>query len=290
LGEGISFKDPAQPSVSFKNKNTRIDHLGNIEVKRDGKWKAFFPLMIYQTHLRNQARNPANPYHGSLYLNDFNDETDNGDKLYGKMGFNASAWARTPEDIKSLVAGGLEYVNFDISGYCKEWDKKGSYPLDSLEKDWQNVLDEGLEDHVLFFYHDNELSLHQVEWYDLLKEVRRISDKPIYQLNGFPGNGANFHNSSDQLIDATGTYINKKQEGFTNRRWAILNNQQNMNVPALIAQHTELSPNPTSGGHDQHPRPVIYAAIANGARVYAYFQDIPLRNLVGDQKLEYDKY
>ena len=291
LGEGISFKGESIKKQSFKNadSNVHIDEYGNVEILDDGIWKAFFPLMIYQTHQRDQAKYPSNPHHSVLYLGEPDDPTDDGYRLYGQMGFNTSAWSRTVADIEALLEGGLDFVNFDITSYCKEWDKKGSYTVDKLITDINAVRDAGLEDRILFYYHDNELSLHQVEWHELLRTLRSITSKPIYQLNGYPGNTANYYNEECQLIDVSGTYVTDK-EGFHNRRFSILDHQSNMGVPAIIAQHTQISPNPKSGGHDMHPRPIVYAAIANGARGYGYFMDVPIRDLDGDGNVtEYDR-
>jgi hypothetical protein len=288
LGEGISFSTPPTINQSFKNEYTRIDHLGNIEVMKDGRWSAFFPLMIFQDYKRHGARHPGNPYHG-IFLNKFNDASDDGYRLYTQMGFNTAAWTRTAEDIQALLNAGIDYVNFDITGYCKEWDNKGSYLISRFITDLQEIKNAGLEDKILFFYHDNELSLHQEEWKDLLDVVREYSNQPIFQLNGYPGNTANYNNDNCDLVDVVGTYVCSPRDGYTNTRISILDHQSNMNVPAIVGQHTQLSPNPKSGGHGINPRSIIYASIASGARSYGYFMDVPYRDIDGDGKLEYDK-
>ena len=88
-----------------------------------------------------------------------------------------------------------------------------------------NLLDPAIKDKILFAYHDNELALHQTQWYDLLSLAKNIMDKPIYQLNGNPGNTANFND----FIDVSGAYVTKDGR-FKKTDFAVLDHQNNLNV------------------------------------------------------------
>lgn len=69
IGEGVSYEKAPSEKTPFNGNQTRIDRLGNVEIKRDGQWQPFIPLCIHADNLRPDWT------------------------IYSTQGFNCNMWA-----------------------------------------------------------------------------------------------------------------------------------------------------------------------------------------------------
>jgi hypothetical protein len=83
---------------------------------------------------------------------------------------------------------------------------------------------------------------------------------PIYQLNGQEGIARKFNSNRAYMADITGNYVGIGSDGFI-----LLDNYQNQRMPVVIAQ--------MNIGMELQFRPILYSAIAHGAKGMGYYWD-----------------
>jgi len=256
LAEGVSYRESPKPKSEYKNDPLRrIDRYGNIELKQNGNWTPFFPLMVYSHNARLKPGQSNDPQ--VFYSNTPNDTSDDGYKLYKKMGFNTVAWASARFSLDEIIKAEL-YGNIDLTYYGTSLDER------TLIDDIKFLQQKDKEKHILFYYHDHEdnFTRDYIDWQSFISAAKKSTDVPIYQLNGNPGNVSRYNNESCQLVDVTGTYY-----GSNNDRFVMSDHSNLINVPTIMAQiNTPL---------DEHIRPYIYHAISAGAKGVGYFRDEP---------------
>ena len=179
--------------VEFNGSKTRIDKLGNWEIKEDGEWKAFFPIAIYPDD------------------NDINRK--NNWQLYKEKGFNVITRVNLP-DAKRVADLGMYWV-WDI-GHYGIYDGS-AIGADRFANDYERLKSNNktVYDKLLNFYWDNEQ-------YDEWDSIRILSNKikevdidnngnrirPIYMHLDFVAGNKNYYNESYKFMDTQGTYAN----------------------------------------------------------------------------------
>ncbi len=256
LGEGKSFENPPGKKVGFDGKMVRVDALGNIEIKKNGKFEPFFPICIYADNRRE----------------DFS--------IYKKQGFNCNMWSGIYSAVvKSKKAGLLS--SFDISAHVigASWEGTNSKDINvranNLKKLIKKFEKDGLNDTILFYYYDNEM---WKEWKNLKKIVNAVksSDRnsknqrlhPIYMLNGNPGVARKYSNDLVNFMDLTGAYVGKGWGAVGDgdvSSLEILDNSPDQNTPAVIAQ--------LQASIGKSFRPILFASIAKGAKGMGFWRD-----------------
>ncbi|MCH9814591.1 MAG: hypothetical protein K0U47_11695 [Epsilonproteobacteria bacterium] len=253
--DDISFKEgfhtsKNQPAKkSFNGSITKIDTLGNIEILKNGKFEPFFPLGIYTDHKRVDW------------------------SIYQKQGFNIAMWADGAGAIKKAKEVGL-YSSMQIVQYIMpsdpDWIPQEEHrKLVHLDKRLKEIKNQGLEKNLLFYYIDNE-------FYHIKEAYTKITDRviaqdfdqngqrmhPIYMLSGTYGLARKYN----KRVDFTGTYAAEDHhESDRTNAFVTLNETENQTQPAIIAQ--------LNRGVNNNFRPILFGAIAKGARGAAYWRD-----------------
>ncbi len=263
LGKGKGFAEPPSAKMPFTGTNTRIDELGNIEVKENGLWKPFFPFIIYPDGRRDLLKNESTPL-------------DDGWKLYAHQGFNAVVTGADNTTVKSAIKSGLRPL-FSLGFYYGKAKSKQYQNFAHLEKRLTELKNKGLYDQILFYYIDNEVHgtwkpMKAVTDYVINWEKANYgkSRTPIYMLNGTTGLAPKYKNAHSRVADFTGTYIRSKQ--FATDRFIALDNPANQKMPVVIAQ---------LNGNKMPLRTRLYGAIAHGARGMGYWRDFAPTNKPG---------
>ncbi len=252
--DDISFKEGIYVSEnsdkkSFNGSITKVDKLGNIEILKNGKFEPFFPIGIYTDEKRSNW------------------------DIYKKQGFNIAMWADNADAIQKAKDAGL-YSSMQIVQYImpvdSEWiPQKRDKKLAHLKKTLKEIRDRALMDNLLFYYIDNEFYHLKPEYSDIVDLIiEQDIDKngqrmhPIYMLSGTYGLARKYN----KRIDFTGTYVAEDRfETDRTNAFTILNETQNQNQPAVIAQ--------INRGVNKNFRPILFAAIAKGARGMAFWRD-----------------
>ncbi len=256
LGEGKSFNEPPGEKIGFNGKLVRVDALGNIEVKKNGKFEPFFPMCIYADNRRK----------------DFS--------IYKKQGFNCNMWAGIFSAVKKGKEAGL-FSSFDISAHVigAGWEGVDSKDINvramNLKKLIKRFEKEKLTDSILFYYYDNEM---WKEWKNLKKIVNAVksTDKdaknrrlhPIYMLNGNPAVARKYSNNIVNFMDLTGAYVGAGWGAVGDgdvSSLEILDNYPDQNSPAVIAQ--------MQASIGKSFRPILFASIAKGAKGMGFWRD-----------------
>jgi len=241
--EGLKLP-PRSPKKSFTGTVTRVDSLGNIEIMKDGKFVPFFPLGIYTD----------------------GNSADWG--KYQKMGFNMNMWASDAASIQKSKDAGL-YAAMQIVQYIvpvgEDWipqdpKKKRAH----LHKTLQDIRAKGLDKNLLFYYVDNEFYHLKPEFTDVIEIVREEDKKahPLYMLSGAYGMARMYND----YIDFTGTYV--AEDGYETpivETLEVLDKTPGQQQPAVIAQ--------INRGVGENFRPILYGAIAKGARGVGFWRD-----------------
>jgi len=247
--EGFHTSQNKPAKKSFNGSVTKIDKLGNIEIFKNGKFEPFFPIGIYTNHKR----------------------ADWG--LYKKQGFNIAMWTDGAAAIKKAKNAGL-YSSMQIVQYIipvnSDWiPQSKDRKIAHLRSTLQQIKDQGLTSNLLFYYIDNE-------FYHLKKEYTEVADiiikqdidqngermHPLYMLSGTYGLARKFN----KRIDFTGTYVAEdRYETDRTDAFVTLNDTQNQIQPAIIAE--------INRGVGLNFRPILFGAIARGARGMAFWRD-----------------
>ncbi len=262
VGEGKGFVDAPTHKIPFMGGQVRVDELGNIEVKENNVWQAFFPFIIYPDGYRQALKNgPA--------------ADDDGWKIYSKQGFNAILTGEADYMVKDGIDADLRPL-IDLGWYYGNPKNKKLYRnFDRIQQRLDKYKANGMFDHLLFYHIDNEVhgthkAMKAVTDYITNWEKTNFNNQlqiPVYILNGHPGLAAKYKNSFRRMGDITGTYITNG--GFPTNSFTMLDNPANQKMPVAIAQ---------INGNKMPLRTRLYGAIAHGAKGMGYWRDFAPNN------------
>ncbi len=232
------------PKKAFAGSVTRVDALGNIEIKENGRFVPFFPIGIYT------------------------DENRADWSVYKKMGFNTNMWASNAAAIEKGKKAGL-FSAMQIIQYIvpvgEDWiPQDPQKKITHLHKTLADIRARGLWEQMLFYYVDNEF-YHLKPSFTKIIDIVRTEDKgahPVYMLSGAYGMARIYNN----YVDMTGTYVAK--DGYEEpliANFEALDRQQNQKQPVVFAQ--------INRGVGENFRAIVYGAIAKGARGIGFWRD-----------------
>ncbi len=229
---------------SFDGAVTRVDALGNIEIKKGGKFVPFFPIGIYTDENRVD-------WHA-----------------YQKMGFNMNMWASDAASIQKSKDAGL-YAAMQIVQYIvpvgEDWiPQDPKKKMAHLHKTLQQIKQSGLSENLLFYYVDNEFYHLKPAFTDVIHIVRQEDKKahPVYMLSGAYGTARMYN----EYVDMTGTYV--AEDGYETpivETLEALDKTPNQKQPVVFAQ--------INRGVGKNFRPILYGAIAKGAKGVGFWRD-----------------
>lgn len=258
FGAGLGLARPPAAKRPFNGGRVRVDELGNFEVKRDGRWTPFFPLCMYSDNRRDPV-------------------------VYSQQGWNVIIWTSTAASVRPAKEAVSEFnpdgmlAGFQISQYT--FPSGWAYnQLDDLRQKLEEIFDQGLNDHLLLYYWDNENNYDQ--WkvpVDVIQTIRSVERQrfgrlqhPVYALQGNYGL-ARVH-AARGLVDISGTYVGGGADatggagtGDVDGLW-ILDRLEGQTSPAAFAQF-----NGVDGPGDMRLR--LYNAILLGAKAIGYWRD-----------------
>ncbi len=215
-----------------------------MEIFKNGKFEPFFPIGIYTDHKRADW------------------------SVYKKQGFNIAMWTDGAGAIKKAKDAGL-YSSMQLIQYIipvdEEWIPQGhNAKIAHLKKTLQKIKNQGLSNDLLFYYLDNEF-YHLKNSYTKIVDIVKQFDKnqhPIYMLSGTYALARKYN----KHVDFTGTYAAEDEfETDRTNAFATLNETENQTQPAIIAQ--------INRGVGNNFRPILFGAIAKGARGVAFWKD-----------------
>ncbi len=241
--EGIKLPQRSAKK-SFEGRITRIDTLGNIEIKKDGKFVPFFPIGIYADQKRSDW------------------------SIYKKMGFNINMWASDASAIQKSKDNGL-YAMMQMVQYIipvgEDWIPQDSRKKkEHLKKTLHRIKEKGLFENMLFYYIDNEFYHLKPIFREIIQIVKDEDHHahPIYMLNGAYGLARMYNN----YTDVTGTYAAKdRYETPIVENLEVLDKTPGQKQPVIFAQ--------INRGVGENFRAIVYAAIAKGAKGVGFWRD-----------------
>ncbi len=237
LTEGINLPARSQKNA-FDGSKTSVDTLGNIKI--DGA--DFFPIGIYADRDRDDW------------------------SIYANQGFNVNMWSSNTQELQKASDAGLksamQIVQYMIGD--KSWiPGNDEAKLVALGTTMDAMLASPNIDDLLFYYIDNE-------FYHLKPIVSEVANlvkskdesRPIYMLNGDYALPRKYND----VVDLTGAYV--AYDGFDKQsitKLIIMDNTPNQKLPVSFAQ--------INAGVGLNFRPILFGAIAKGARAMAYWRD-----------------
>ena len=241
-GFHTTLKKPIKKT--FNSSLVKIDKLGNIQIKNDGKFKPFFPIGIYTN---NQRKNW---------------------NIYKKQGFNIAMWTDNASSIKKAKDAGL-YSSMQLIQYIipveEEWiPQADNKKIAHLKKTIQEIKNKNLDKDLLFYYIDNEFYHLKKEYTQIVDIVKELDGglHPLYMLSGTYAIARKYN----KRVDFTGTYAAEDMyEDDRTKAFSTLNQTQNQNQPTIIAQ--------INRGVDKNFKAILFGAIAKGARGMAFWKD-----------------
>ncbi len=231
------------PKKVFNGTVTKVDQLGNMQISENGNWKDFFPFAIVDV---------ANGRDLSVYAN---------------QGFNMKLNAWGVDDVNNAYAKGL-YTALNIT-LPMMYDSKN---VSELETRLQNILSNpAAAGKLLFYYADNEFFNRLPRVVNTVNAIRAKDNgaRPIYMLQGDYALTRKYND----LSDIAGAYVstNRLQEDPSVIEQPSMFEYENMDrtpdqkQPVVFAEITR--------GVKQNFRPVLFGAIAKGARGVAFWRD-----------------
>ena len=248
------FYRSIQPKNSFEGAWTKVDSYGNFKIVKDGKTIPFFPLCVSNDNYRD--------------LN-----------VYSKQGFNCIAWA---QDSNTALKAANAKSNFNPDGMMSGIDITrfmipGHVDYENLNK-LKNVINglknNGLENHILWYYWDNENMY--TEWNIPKKVITQIKnidkDHPMLSLNGNYGMSRKYNG----LIDLTSTYVVNSRESIANTMSGTENfrnlhyTEGQTSIPAVAQINLGIS---LEKGLGPRMRAYVYKSLIQGAKAISYWRD-----------------
>ena len=249
LAAGVGFAAAATEKTPFDGGRVRVDALGNMELKRADQWQPFFPLCIYA-----DSRRPSY-------------------QIYADQGFNCVVRANDVHQLGKAAEAGL-MAGLNINWYLRPRDaSRYGDPDNEIAGHLKQITRRGLEDHLLWYYWDNENEGTQL-WRGIKAVADKIHrtdpDRPIYALQGNEGLARKYHNTAARISDMVGEYVGGEQLGqIASQRGAlghrVLEHIEGQHSPVVMAQ--------LNFGVGEQFRPRLYTAIAQGARGMGYWRD-----------------
>ncbi len=259
--ELFGFTKPVEKQA-FKGSKTRIDKLGNMEIKVVGKFEPYFPLII----------------HPSGNFNDW--------ERYKTQGFNTII-CNNPAEARVAVDLGLNWV-WDLHGY--DIDENIANGYDRFAAEFNNIKQNNpkLLEKLLYYYWDNEKYLvfdslikfsHMIQTKDV--DENGVRNRPLYMHLDFTAAGKNYYNDKFKLIDMQGAYANPllyKEDDLINYNYSfkdyynaefanfsMFENVPNSKIPKTIFV--------VNSPQDVHLENTIFAALARGGRGFGFWKD-----------------
>ncbi len=242
--EGFHTTKNRPVKKSFDGSVTKIDKLGNMEILKNGKFEPFFPIGIYTDHKRADW------------------------SVYKRQGFNIAMWTDGAGAIQKAKDAGL-YSSMQLIQYIIPVDE-GWIPqnhrskIAHLKNTLKKIKDQGLTNDLLFYYIDNEF-YHINNTYTEIVDIVKNQDRgmhPLYMLSGTYALAKKYN----KRVDFTGTYVAEDMlETVRTNAFVTLNDTENQTQPAIIAQ--------INRGVGNNFRPILFGAIAKGARGMGFWKD-----------------
>ena len=248
FAEGLHFSNPAVKKP-FEGTKTRVDALGNMEIRKNGKWQPFFPIAVYADGNRKDW------------------------SIYKKQGFNMNMWASKAASIqKAKDAGlysGLQIVQYMVPVNPKWIPQQPEKKIRHLIHTFREIKEKGLMADLLFYYIDNEFYTLNDDIRTITRLVKKLDRDqngkrmhPLYMLNGDYGVARQYNNISD----ITGTYVALDRSPTpTIDALTVLQNMEHQTQPVVIAQ--------INRGIGLNFRPILYGAVAKGAKGMGFWRD-----------------
>ncbi len=247
--EGFHTTQNRPNKKSFDGSITKIDKLGNMKILKNGTFQPFFPIGIYTDHQRTDW------------------------SIYKKQGFNIAMWADGASSIQKAKNAGL-YSSMQIIQYIVPVDdrwipQEKNRKISHLKTTLRKIKDRGLSNDLLFYYIDNEFH-HMKNEYTNIADIVIDQDRdqngnrmhPLYMLSGTYAIAKKYN----KRVDMTGTYVAEDPlETDRSHAFVTLNETENQTQPAVIAQ--------INRGVGNNFRPILFGAIAKGARGVAFWKD-----------------
>jgi hypothetical protein len=228
---------------AFNGTLTKVDSLGNMQIKENGVWRDFFPIALVDV---DSSRDLS---------------------VYANQGFNMklNAWSAT--DVKNAYNKGL-YTALNIT-LPMMYD---SQSVSDLENRLQGILnDADAASKLLFYYADNEFYNRLPRVVNTVNAMRAKDNgaRPIYMLQGDYALTRKYND----LSDIAGAYVatNRLVEDTTlieqpsMHEYEIMDRMPNQKQPVVFAEITR--------GVQNNFRAVLFGAIAKGARGVAFWRD-----------------
>lgn len=211
----------------FESSTQKIDAFGNFYVKNqnDTTWEHIFPKMMYKG------------YDGAFYPNDsvyYN--------RYKNYGFNGTMDVWTAAEAQATLDAGMDYISIssgsDINYYWNQvnnWADAGNHHRNIV---WYNYDNENAN--IADYDFQESMGIWaNTHFLDPTINQRR---HPIYFLNGQYGLPRNYHNSSRDVMDITGTYVGTSNAIGSNDYMNVRPNllcqflTQNQRTPVTVIQ------------------------------------------------------
>ncbi|RUM64408.1 MAG: hypothetical protein DSZ05_07520 [Sulfurospirillum sp.] len=231
------------PKKSFNGTITRVDSLGNMQIFENGFWRDFFPMAIVDVDSHRDL------------------------SVYSNQGFNMKLNAWSAADVKTAYAKGL-YTALNIT-LPMMYDSQN---ISDLENRLQNILnDPDAASKLLFYYVDNEFYNRLPRVVNTINAIRAKDGgkRPVYMLQGDYGLARKYND----LSDIAGAYVATNRlvedtnliEQPSIYEYEIMDRTPNQTQPVVFAEITR--------GVQENFRPVLFGAIAKGARGAAFWRD-----------------
>ncbi len=248
---------------SFDGKYVKVDSLGNICIKKDDVWSAFFPMIIY----------PASE----------SDRPNYADYTAGGR-FNTMVTYEVGQMAQAKEAGMMSLLSTDMYQDGAHFDGELPSAIDDIKA-------RGLMDNLLFYYTDYEgVRLDKWEWHDEKRAIIDAKDPnghPSYFLNGNPPynphSAEKVYLSGHQTSDILGAGVYERWEDLWVNgpdRFIQLGLGAQTN-PSPIAQIAFGIGGPLDRDTSLYPRdpvghrftPIAMSAVAQGAKGIGFWQD-----------------
>ncbi len=266
MQEEITPREPVNiDKKTFKSDFIRVDKLGNMSVKKEGKWIPIIPKLISRgknikdEHLKKQLR------------------------AYKKHGFNGVMGMYDVDQVKKAFDAGLEYfVGMGASSNTQPDGTEGEYSsivsgeAKRFKEEIRYINAQGKPYAQLFHYLDNENEKTQEytfkeKWAKFIDENDKDANghraRPIFYLNGTFGISRLY---SKKLMDMTGAYVGmggtgSPHAGAPKPTIGVMDVTQGHDVPSNVIQlQTYL---------DDKFIPSLWFGIIQGGKVISVWKD-----------------
>ncbi len=246
----IGFREPPSEKTAFNGTQTKVDELGNIQIKNGDQWEPYFPLTVFGADDR--------------YVNEYQ-------SIYAAQGFNTLA-VSTVSRAQMAVSAGMRYA-FDFTQFIPVLDSANQViDVSEIASIIQELKGANILDKCVYWYLDNKTTNN----YKMVKAVTEAihendnSAHPIYMntwINTLEVRRYANQVDSSNLIDMVGACVGNGEGALYDgtKRLKILNNQMDVTVPGNMASIYD--------GVGDGFRATVYAAIAQGTKGFSFSKD-----------------